>query len=226
MVAIYLYERSDGEVAPAWVAYASHDFHGDDLRRAWDDEEELERIGEHPVVYVGAGSHAAYFRRGEYVTEIEVPYLHRLASPIRRLAGFWLQTLRQAGLVDAVPRLELFQIPFVDYARGDGIGIGPNHLHDWSPVLIDPAPTWVTRFRGLWGYFARDPAAGENAPSGPMYNRDGTVRRAWYDPVGWAGLDDVTPPDREIAVVQQHHRRPRMAPVGAGPGDRERRPRA
>ena len=79
MIAIYLYERADGEVAPAWVAYASHDFHGDDLRRAWDDAEELERVGEHPVVYVGAGSHAAYFRRGEYVTEIEVPYLHRLA---------------------------------------------------------------------------------------------------------------------------------------------------
>jgi len=202
MIAIYLYEGSDGEVAPAWVAYASHDFHGDDLRRAWDDEEELELIGEHPVVYVGAGSHAAYFRRGEYVTEIEVPYLHRLASPIHRLAAFWLQTLRQAGLADSVPRLELFKIPFVDYARGDGIGIGPNHLHDWTPVLIDPAPAWVTRFRGLWGYFARDPAAGENAPSGPMYNRDGTVRRAWYDPVGWAGLDDVAPPNRELAVVR------------------------
>lgn len=202
MIAVYLYERSDGEVAPAWVAYASHDFHGDDLRRAWDDTEELERIGEHPVVYVGAGSHAAYFRRGEYVTEIEVPYLHRLAAPIRRLAGFWLQTLRQAGLEDAVPRLELFKIPFVDYARGDGIGIGPAHLHDWSPVLVDPSPAWVTRFRGLWGFFARDPAAGENAPSGPMYNRDGTVRRAWYDPVGWAGLDDVPPPGREVGVVR------------------------
>lgn len=202
MIAVYLYERSNGEVAPAWVAYASHDFHGDDLRRAWDDTEELERIGEHPVVYVGAGSHAAYYRRGEYVTEIELPYLHRLASPIRRLAGFWLQTLRQAGLVDSVPRFELFKIPFVDYARGDGSAIGAGQDHGWTPVLIDPPAAWITRFRGLWGYFARDPAAGENAPSGPMYNRDGTVRRAWYDPVGWAGLDDVTPPNREEAVVR------------------------
>jgi hypothetical protein len=202
MVCVYLYDRPDGEVAPAWVAYASHDFHGDDLRRAWDDLDELERVGEHPVVYVGAGSHAAYFQRGEYVTEIEVPYLHRLASPIRRLASFLLQTLRQAGLVDAVPRMELFKIPFVDYARGDGIRIGPGQLHDWTPVPIDPVPAWISRFRGLWGYFARDPAAGENAPSGPMYNRDGTVRRAWYDPVGWVGLDDVPPPDREIAVVE------------------------
>jgi hypothetical protein len=202
MSAIYLATRPDGELSPAWVAYASHDFHGDDLRRSWDDAEELDRIGEHPVVYVGAGSHAAYFRQGEYVTEIELPYLHRLAAPVRRLAAFWLQTLRQAGLVDAVPRLELFHIPFVDYARGDGIGIGPGQVQEWSPVLLDPVPTWVSRFRGLWGYFARDPAAGENAPSGPMYNRDGTVRRAWYDPVGWAGLDDVPPPGREIEVVR------------------------
>jgi hypothetical protein len=202
MIAIYLYERLDGELAPAWVAYGSHDFHGDDLRRAWDDAEELERIGEHPVVYVGAGSHAAYYRRGEYVTEIEVPYLHRLSAPARRLAEFWLLTLRQAGLAEAVPRFELFRIPFVDYARGDGVCIGPDQAEPWSPVLLQPVPAWVSQFRGLWGYFARDPAAGENAPAGPMYNRDGTVRRAWYDPVGWAGLDDVPTPVREIDAVE------------------------
>jgi hypothetical protein len=201
MIVIYLYERPDGDVSPAWVAYASHDFHGDDLRRAWDDAEELDRVGEHPIVYVGAGSHASYFRPGEYVTEIEVPYLRRLAAPARWLAAFWHQTLRQAGLGGPDARPELFRIPFVDYARGDGAAIGPGQPLTWSPVLLDPVPAWVSRFRGLWGYFARDPAAGENAPSGPMYNRDGTVRRAWYDPVGWAGLDDVPPPGREIEVV-------------------------
>src|SRR3954447_18062392 len=157
MISIYLAERSDGELAPAWIAYASHDYHGDDLRRAWDDAEELDRVGDHPVVYIGAGSHAAYFRRGEYVTEIELPYLHRLAAPVRRLANFWLQTLRQTGLVESTPRFELFKIPFVDYARGDGISIGPGEAEGWSPVLLDPVPTWVSRFRGLWGYFARDP---------------------------------------------------------------------
>lgn len=202
MISIYLSEGTNGDLRPAWVAYASHDYHGDDLRRAWDDAEELNRVGDHPVVYIGAGSHAAYFRAGEYVTEIELPYLHRLAAPVRRLANFWLRTLRQAGLADAAPRFELFRIPFVDYARGDGISIGPGEAEGWTPVLLDPVPTWVSRFRGLWGYFARDPAAGENAPSGPMYNRDGTVRRAWYDPVGWAGLDDVPPPGRETEVVR------------------------
>jgi hypothetical protein len=141
MIAIYLYERSDGEVAPAWAAFASHDFHGDDLRRAWDDADELELVGEHPVVYVGAGSHAAYFRPGEYVTEIEVPYLRRLLAPMRWLSAFWHQTLRQAGLGGSGARLELFRIPFVDYARGDGAAIGPDQPWTWSPVLLDPVPT-------------------------------------------------------------------------------------
>jgi hypothetical protein len=29
-----------------------------------------------------------------------------------------------------------------------------------------------------------------------LYNRDGTPRRAWYDPLGWAGLDKVPPTDK------------------------------
>ncbi|MDP8923819.1 MAG: hypothetical protein M3O34_13180, partial [Chloroflexota bacterium] len=202
MVTVYLEEHA-GEVRPAWVAYASHDFHGDDLRRAWDDWAELDRIGEHPVVYVAAGSHAGYFRRGEYVTEIEVPYLRHLTRPIGRLTAFWRRALRQRGFEQAATRPDLFRIPFVDYARGDGVAIGPGQERGWTPVLLDPVPAWVAQFRGLWGYYARDPAAGENAPSGPMYNRGGTVRRAWYDPVGWAGLDDVPTPTAELDVARR-----------------------
>jgi hypothetical protein len=104
--------------------------------------------------------------------------------------------------VDGVPQFDLFRIPFVDYARGDGVAIGPDQPASWSPVLLDPVPTWVSRYRGLWGYFARDPAAGEDAPAGPMYNRDGTVRLSWSDPIGWAGLDDVPPPGREAESVR------------------------
>ena len=202
MVSVYLSEAADGVLAPAWVAYSSHDYSGDDLRRAWDDPDELDRVGDHPIVYIGAGSHASYFRPGEYVTEIELPYLHRLAAPVQRLAAFWHQTLHQAGLVGSGPRLDLFHIPFVDYARGNGPAIGPGQPEQWTPIVLDPVPAWISRFRGLWGYFARDPAAGENAPAGPMYNRNGTVRRAWFDPLGWAGLDDVPPPGREVEVVR------------------------
>ncbi|MBI1882182.1 MAG: hypothetical protein HYR94_28750, partial [Chloroflexi bacterium] len=49
MIYIYLYETTTGELRPEWVAYASHDFFGDDFRRRWDDPE-LEKVGEHPVV--------------------------------------------------------------------------------------------------------------------------------------------------------------------------------
>jgi hypothetical protein len=35
---------------------------------------------------------------------------------------------------------------------------------------------------------------GERAPAGPKYNRDGSVRQSWYDPIGWAGLDKTYPP--------------------------------
>jgi len=202
MIAVYLEEVGDG-VRPAWVAYASHDLHGDDLRRAWDDVEELGRDGEHPIVYVGAGSHAAYFRQGEYVTEMQVPYLRHVIRPIERLAQFANGVARRTGFTGVAARSGLFRIPFVDYARGDGIGIGAGERHAWSPVLLDPLPDWVSAYRGLWGYFARDPAAGENAPSGPMYNRDGSVRRAWYDPVGWAGLDDVPTPSAEVDVARR-----------------------
>jgi hypothetical protein len=34
-----------------------------------------------------------------------------------------------------------------------------------------------------------------------MYNRDGSVRRAWYDPLGWAGLDKEPPPSAALNVT-------------------------
>jgi hypothetical protein len=43
----------------------------------------------------------------------------------------------------------------------------------------------------LWGFYAKDPFEGEDAPAGPMYNHDKSVRHEWYDPVGWAGLGKV-----------------------------------
>jgi hypothetical protein len=55
----------------------------------------------------------------------------------------------------------------------------------------------MTNYRGLWGLFTGDPFDGEDAPGGAMYNRDGTVRRAWFDPLGWCGLDRV-PPRRSL----------------------------
>ena len=54
----------------------------------------------------------------------------------------------------------------------------------------------------MWGLFARDPISGENAPGGPMYNRDGSPRPSWFDPLGFAELDQVPPPTHELAVLE------------------------
>jgi hypothetical protein len=195
MISIYLYE-ADGQLFPEWTAYASHDFHGGDLRRRWDDRNQLDLVNGHPVVYAGAGSHASYFRKGEYQDEADLD-----------LPG-WVQSLRAAWnklwtqMLDQEPA-DPFRIPFVDYARGDGLSIGPGQPRTWNPVLIDENTPWVSQYRGLWGLFARDPISGENAPAGPMYNRDGSPRGTWYDPLGFAGLDKVPPPPDALRLLKK-----------------------
>lgn len=211
MVCLYLTENEQtGAIEPAWVAYASHDYHGDDLRRRWDDPE-LAKVDEHPVVYVGAGSHASYFQAGEYLTEMELAFFAPFTRLMAQLRTFWQRRLRQyegdAFDITEEEASNIFRIPFVDYARGDGLVIGPGQHAEWEePRLLSPTPAWVAMYRGLWGLYTRDPFAGEDAPAGPMYNRDGSVRRAWYDPVGWAGLDKVPPSDELLRRVVEEKR--------------------
>jgi len=200
MVSIYLYEAG-GELIPEWAAYASHDFKGDDLRRRWDDTQEL-KIAElsHPVIFAGAGSHASYFRRGEYQAEVNLPLPGWFSGLIHTWNKMWTETLGQ-------PAINSFHIPFVDFARGDGLTIGPGQLQTWSPVLMDESTPWASQYRGLWGLFARDPISGENAPAGPMYNRDGSSRSSWYDPLGFAGLDKVPPPPQILHMLAENCRK-------------------
>jgi len=210
-VIVYLTE----DLTPQWVAYASHDFTGDDLRRRWDDPE-LTRQGDHPVIFAGAGSHASYFSPGEYMHEVALPFSGPLTRFARALQKFWRDTLRQGEAEDQVEKEKqrasgVLVVPFVDYARGDGVKIGPGGDKHWEPRLLpdthdvspDHPQAWAHHYRGLWGLYARDPIAGENAPAGPKYNRDGSVRRSWYDPLGWAGLDKVTPPDEVMAAITE-----------------------
>jgi hypothetical protein len=196
MVNVYLYEEN-GVLVPEWVGYASHDFKGDDLRRRWDDRGELDLEDGHPVVYAGAGSHASYFRCGEYQAEVGLPLPGWASGLMRTWNRFWTETLGQ-------PAANPFRIPFVDFARGDGLAIGPGKPAAWSPVQIDETTLWASRYRGLWGLFARDPISGENAPAGPMYNRDGSPRSAWYDPLGFAGLDKVPPPPQALQLLDRN----------------------
>jgi hypothetical protein len=196
LVNVYLYEQ-DGRLVPEWVAYASHDFHGADLRRRWDDAADLTIVGRHPVVYAGAGSHASYFRAGEYQADVPLPIPERLRAALDALGRFWRRTLGQVG-----PRDGPFRAPFIDFARGDGLSVGPGQEREWTPNPIGETTPWVAHYRGLWGLYAQDPISGENAPAGPMFNRDGSPRPSWFDPLGFAELDKLPPPPLELELLE------------------------
>ena len=204
MVNIYCYEDNHSQVQPAWVGYATHNYSGDDLRRHWDDPE-LVKAGEHPVVYVGGGSHASYFQNGEYLTELSLPFLNPLINIKKRFDTLFgkIFSEEQVSEDEEDEKLKVFKIPFVDYALGDGLSIGHGCEESWAPpVVIEPPPDWVMNFRGLWGYYAQDPFSGEDAPAGPRYNRGGSVRLAWFDPLGWVGLEKVVPPVQHAEMIE------------------------
>ena len=210
-VFVYLYRDAGGELRPHWVAYASHDFHGDDLRRRWDDPT-LVKEGDHPVIFAGAGSHASYHQPGDYIMGVEPKWISPVKDVFNSLRRFWVETLKQGENDEFVEKVDqIFTIPFVDYARGDGVAIGPRKPRTWSPVLISEDDGWVSQYRGLWGLDTRDRMGGERAPAGPMYERSGTIRKSWYDPLGWVGLDKIFPPSDLPGEIDE-----RIADVRAG----------
>ena len=197
-------EHAHDALQPQWVAFASHDFSGDDLRRRWDDPEVEKVDGTHPVIYAGAGSHASYFGRGEYLMQVEPAPLVPVRGIGAAIDRYWTNTLRQGtplNLESAVRALQ--SIPFVDYARGDGKAIGPGQAEGWTPILVSDDDGWVDGYRGLWGLDTWDPFGGERAPSGPKYNRDGSVRLSWRAPLAWVGLDKVYPPHEAVPALEQ-----------------------
>jgi hypothetical protein len=197
MITIYLAEREDGSLRPAWVAFSSHDYRGDDLRRRWDDPE-LRWEGDRVVTFAGAGSHSGAFIQGDYVVLVDPVRIQPVIRALRRLRRLLAPWRHYTGDSPGVG------LPFVDYARGDGTAIGPGQKAEWSPVLIDDETRWVRDFRGLWGLDTRDRFGGERAPAGPRYERDGSVRTSWANPLGWAGLLKVPPDEAEFARPLAH----------------------
>ncbi len=180
---------------PIWVAASSHDHDGSDLRRHWNDAE-CRRIGDRPVLFAGAGSHALYFRAGDYVTRIDVAglrWLLRLQRWIRRA----LRIRDQAAERGLGPALG---VPFIDAATGDG-----REIADWDVQLLDERRSCFGSFRGLWGLDTGDPTNGERGPSGPKFDRAGEIRRSWADPVGFSGLHGSSPPSLAPPEAGQHN---------------------
>jgi hypothetical protein len=191
-VSVALTDRASGPF-PAWVIFASHDETGADLRRRWDDPD-LEHVGDHPVVYVGAGSHSAACLPGDYLVTLapDLPaWLQRVRRRIVRILPWWDPDSPGIG------------IPFIDYRRGDGLSIGPGQDQEWQSHLIDDDTDWVRGYRGLWGLDTGDPLGGERAPAGPRYERDGAVRQSWAQPVTWADLDGEPTTHQEAEELWQ-----------------------
>ena len=195
--------EASSEPIPRWFGCAAHDYAGDDLRRRWDDDT-LTFDGDHPVIFAGAGSHASYFERGEYVTPVPLPALRPIHGALEGLRRFWRDVLRQDDPGDLAAKVEgALSIPFIDYARGDGLIVGPEGDVGWTPIVVDDETGWIDGFRGLWGLDTRDRFAGERAPAGPKYTRHGTARQSWNDPLGFLGLDKLPPPNRLPGVLRE-----------------------
>jgi hypothetical protein len=185
---VILEELPDGFTEPAWFAAAAHDEAGADLRRRWDDPN-LQRRGDHVVVYPGAGSHASYLEQGEYIMRLALPGARFQRGVLDWARRVWRDTFNQPDPGDLAETLaRLVSIPFVDYARGDGLRVGPGQDVEWSPIVIGDEDGWVDAYRGLWGLDTGDRMAGERAPAGPKYTRTGTVRQSWNDPLSFVGL--------------------------------------
>jgi hypothetical protein len=199
---VILEELPDGDAEPAWFAAAAHDEQGADLRRRWDDPR-LQKDGEHVVVYPGAGSHATYMEQGEYIMRLALPGAALQRGVLDWVRKAWRDTLNQPDPGDLAEMLaRLVSVPFVDYARGDGLTIGPGQAVEWSPIVIGDEDGWVDAYRGLWGLDTGDRMAGERAPAGPKYTRNGTVRQAWNDPLSFVGLAGAPTPSETRAALQ------------------------
>ncbi len=199
--AFVVLEETPGGARPVWFGCAAHDYSGDDLRRRWDDPF-IRLEGDHPVIHAGAGSHAAYFEPGEYITTVPLPALRGVRGFLEWLRHAWRDTLRQGDPGDLAAKVaDALSIPFIDYARGDGFAIGPGQAAEWTVVEVDDNVPWVDGYRGLWGLDTRDRFAGERAPAGLKYTRTGSIRPSWNDPIGFLGLDKVAPPSRAADAV-------------------------
>lgn len=178
--------------SPQWIATSSHDQSGGDRRRHWSDPEVLVD-GTHPVLYVGAGSHAMFYRPGDYVTRVDVPplrWLLRIQHSLRRAMG----SHAAASERGSGPALG---VPFIDVTDADG-----PRIDAWDIRSMD-AQRWIHDYRGLWGADRNDPLQGERGPSGPKFERSGELRRSWADPLGFAGLHGTPPPSAWASRVNR-----------------------
>ena len=114
---------------------------------------------------------------------------------MNRLLLPWTRTNAQAGV----------GIPYIDYARGDGLSVGPGQDREWHGVLIDDETPWVFHYQGLWGNDTADPWAASAVR--PARGTSAPARCASHGATssGWSGLSKVAP-NHEVAADLIRHR--------------------
>ena len=174
--AFVVLEDAPGGPRPVWFGCAAHDYSGDELRRRWDDPY-ITLVGDHPVIHAGAGSHAAYFEAGEYITTVPVPAFRGVASFFDVIRHVWRDTLRQGDPGDLGARVAAaLSIPFIDTPAATGWRSGPGRRPNGrsSPSMTrSPGSTAI----GGCGASTRATGSPESAPQ-PASSTPGPARFA------------------------------------------------
>lgn len=158
---------------PRYGVYAAH---GKPFTRKW---EELEKdpTGNHPLVYLQGGSHAAFPARN--LGSFSYLLKRTFKKPLRIIENI-------TEYIDAGGRI---------WDEGD-VAIGVGGDHSWADPVNLLEQAWVPSYRGLWGtrYFVKKLGNREDvpktggAPAGPMFDTNGFVRAVWENPVKWGKL--------------------------------------
>ncbi len=163
---IHLFLDARPPHAVRWLVYAAHGMA--DREAQWSGN--VEWMGTHPVVYVGVGSHASYFRPGRYR---------------------WRDwAYGDGGRAIGPPGTALYGWPRIPRHKR------PRAYRVWRLLPLSDMP-WVWRYQGFWGTHFHyrwlskifPVLQGINGPGGPVWQAGrGRLRPQWADPLGWAGL--------------------------------------
>ena len=149
-------------------------------------------------MYAGAGSHASYFRPGEYQAEVPIPFPGAVTRPEQRagtvLAGRrWVRAPRRRTRF-ASPSSTSRAVTAWPSGRGrriDGRRKSSTRRHPGRAA---------TAGSGACSRATRSPVRTRR----PGRCTSATARPApsWFDPLGFAALDRVPPPPRELEALE------------------------
>ena len=150
---------------PEYVAYSSHHNEGAVTRRRWT---QIEKEGEHPIVYVALGSHANYFTTGEILVTNPIFFDHTSNAGIHIGPG-----------------------EDIEWHHGSNYILNDDNLPGWVDSY---AGLWGVDYKS-WDLKAGEPPSVEltahfptDGPNGPKYSSGGEIRKQWSNPIEWADI--------------------------------------